>query len=58
MTFKRLIIEVVEVYLKIFEDKMFVEIFELEHHGLVRGYGDGVSHTKLWGFSLSTFRNL
>ena len=38
---------------------MFVEIiFELEHHGFVRGYGDGVCHTKLWGSSLSTFRNL
>ena len=58
MTFKRLITEVVEGYFKICEDKMFVELFELEHHGFVRGYGDGVCHTKLWGSSLSTFRNL
>lgn len=42
MTFKRLITEVAEGYLKMSEYKMFVDVFELEHHGLVRGYGDGV----------------
>ena len=40
------------------DDEMFVEVFGLEHHGHVRGYGDGISPTELWGSSSSTIRDL
>ena len=58
MTFKRLTAEVAERSLQMSGDEMFVEVFGLEHHGCVHGYGDGISPTKLWGSSSSTIRDL
>ncbi|KAK7845133.1 hypothetical protein CFP56_009948 [Quercus suber] len=40
MTFKRFTAEVVERYLQMYGDEMFVEVFGPEHHRRVRGYGD------------------
>ena len=57
MTFKRLTAEVAERSLQMSGDEMFVEVFGLEHHGCVHGYGDGISPTKLWGSSSSTIRD-
>ena len=37
---------------------MFVEVFGPEHHGQVRGYGAGVTPTKLWGSSSSRMYDL
>ena len=51
MKFKRLTTEVAEGSLQMSDDEMFVEVFGLEHHGHVRGYGDGISPTELWGYS-------
>ena len=58
MKFKRLTTEVAEGSLQMSDDEMFVEVFGLEHHGHVRGYGDGISPTELWGSSSSTIRDL
>ena len=55
---KRLTAEVAEGSLQMSGDEMFVEVFGPEHHGRVRGYGDGISPTKLWGSSSSTIRDL
>ena len=57
MKFKRLTTEVAEGSLQMSGDEMFVEVFGLEHHGCVHGYGDGISPTKLWGSSSSTIRD-
>ena len=37
---------------------LYVEVFGPEHHGRVRGCGDGISLTELWGSSSSTIRDL
>ena len=37
---------------------MFVEVFGPERHGQVRGYGVGVTPTKLWGSSSSRMYDL
>ena len=58
MKFKRLTTEVAEGSLQMSGDEMFVEVFGPEHHGRVRGYGDGISPTELWGSSSSTIRDL
>ena len=58
MKFKRLTTEVAEGSLQMFGDEMFVEVFGPEHHGRVRGYGDGISPTELQGSSSSTIRDL
>ena len=55
---KRLTTEVAEGSLQMSGDEMFVEVFGPEHHGCVRGYGDGISPTELWGSSSSTIRDL
>ena len=44
--------------LQISQDQMFVEVFGLERHGRVRGYGAGVTPTKLWGSSSSRMYDL
>ena len=58
MKFKRLTTEVAEGSLQMSGNEMFVEVFGPEHHGCVRGYGDGISPTELWGSSSSTIRDL
>ena len=37
---------------------LYVQVFGPEHHGRVRGCGDGISLTELWGSSSSTIRDL
>jgi hypothetical protein len=56
MTLRSLTTQVNEGSLQMSEDQMFVEVFGPEHHGRVRGYGAGVTATKLWG-SLSSKMN-
>nr|POE71496.1 hypothetical protein CFP56_34306 [Quercus suber] len=51
MALRNLTTQVNEGPLQISQDQMFVEVFGLEHHGRDRGYGAGVTHTKLWGSS-------
>ncbi|KAK9999128.1 hypothetical protein SO802_018731 [Lithocarpus litseifolius] len=58
MKFKRLTTKVAKGSLQMSGDEMFVEVFGLEHRGRVRGYGDSISPTKLWGSSSSTIRDL
>ncbi|KAK9997463.1 hypothetical protein SO802_022149 [Lithocarpus litseifolius] len=58
MEFKRLTTEVAEGSLQMSSDEMFVEVFGLEHHGRVRGYGDDVRPTELSGSSPSTIHDL
>nr|POE73878.1 hypothetical protein CFP56_42295 [Quercus suber]POE78236.1 hypothetical protein CFP56_77563 [Quercus suber] len=58
MKFKRLTAEVAEGSLQMSGNEMFVEVFGPERHGRVRGYGDGISPTELWGSSSSTIRDL
>ena len=47
-----------EEALQISQDQMFVEVFGPERHGRVRGYGVGVTPTKLWGSSSSRMYDL
>ncbi|XP_075651741.1 uncharacterized protein LOC142622192 isoform X1 [Castanea sativa] len=58
MKFKRLTTKVAEGSLQMSDDEMFVDVFGPEHHGRVRGYGDGISPIELWGSSSSTIRDL
>ncbi|KAL0006008.1 hypothetical protein SO802_013569 [Lithocarpus litseifolius] len=58
MKFKRLTTEVAKGSLQMSGDEMFVEVVGPKHHGRVRGYGDGISPTELWGSSSSTIRDL
>ncbi|KAK7826432.1 hypothetical protein CFP56_032175 [Quercus suber] len=58
MKFKRLTIEVAKGSLQMSGDEMFVEVFGPKHHGHVRGYGDGIGPTELWGFSSSIIGDL
>ena len=53
MALRNLTTQVNEEALQIFQDQMFVEVFGPERHGRVRGYGAGVTPTKLWGSSSS-----
>ncbi|KAL0001680.1 hypothetical protein SO802_015461 [Lithocarpus litseifolius] len=50
---RNLTTQVNEGALQISQDQMFVEVFGPERHGRVRGYGAGVTPTKLWGSSSS-----
>ena len=45
MALRNLTTQVNEGALQISQDQMFVEVFGLEHHGQVCGYGAGVTHT-------------
>ncbi len=58
MTLRSLTTQVNEGSLQMSEDQMFVEVFGPEHHGRVRGYGAGVTTTKLWGSSSSKMNDL
>uniref|UniRef100_A0A2N9G784 Uncharacterized protein n=1 Tax=Fagus sylvatica TaxID=28930 RepID=A0A2N9G784_FAGSY len=58
MAFKNFTTQVVEGSLQMTEDEMFMEVFGPEHHGRVRGYGDGVTPTELWDSSSSSIRDL
>ena len=49
MALRNLTTQVNEEALQISQDQMFVEVFGPERHGQVRGYGAGVTPTKLWG---------
>ena len=44
--------------MQISQDQLFVEGFGPERHGQVRGYGVGVTPTKLWGSSSSRMYDL
>ena len=58
MALRNLTTQVNEGALQISQDQMFVEVFGLERHGRVRGYGAGVTPTKLWGSSSSRMYDL
>ena len=58
MALRNLTTQVNEGALQISQDQMFVEVFEPEHHGRVRGYGARVTPTKLWGSSSSRMYDL
>uniref|UniRef100_A0A2N9HCE0 Uncharacterized protein n=1 Tax=Fagus sylvatica TaxID=28930 RepID=A0A2N9HCE0_FAGSY len=58
MTLRSLTTQVNEGSLQMSEDQMFVEVFGPERHGRVRGYGAGVTATKLWGSSSSKINDL
>lgn len=58
ITFRNLTTQVAEGSLQMTKDKMFVEIFRLDHHGQVLGYGDGVTPTEIWGSTKSTIVTL
>ena len=58
MALRNLTTQVNEEALQISQDQMFVEVFEPEHHGRVRGYGARVTPTKLWGSSSSRMYDL
>ena len=58
MTLRSLTTQVNEGSLQMSKDQMFVEVFGPEHHGRVRGYGVGVTATKLWGSSSSKINDL
>ena len=55
---RNLTTQVNEGALQISQDQMFVEVFGFERHGRVRGYGAGVTPTKLWGSSSSRMYDL
>ena len=58
MALRNLTTQVNEGALQISQDQMFTEVFGLEHHGRVRGYGAGVTPTKLCGSSSSKMHDL
>ena len=58
MALRNLTTQVNEEALQISQDQMFVEVFGPERHGRVRGYGAGVTPTKLWGSSSSRMYDL
>ena len=58
MALRNLTTQVNEGALQISQDQMFVEVFGFERHGRVRGYGAGVTPTKLWGSSSSRMYDL
>ena len=58
MALRNLTTQANEGALQISQDQMFVEVFGPEHHGWVRGYGVGVTPTKLWGSSSSRMYDL
>ena len=49
MALRNLTTQANEVALQISQDQMFVEVFGLERHGRVYGYGARVTLTKFWG---------
>ena len=58
MALRSLTTQVNEEALQISQDQMFVEVFGPKRHGRVRGYGAGVTPTKLWGSSSSRMYDL
>ena len=58
MALRNLTTQVNEEALQISQDQMCVEVFGLEHHGRIHGYGAGVTPTKLWGSSSSRMYDL
>ena len=58
MALRNLTTQVNEGALQISQDQMSVEVFGLERHGRVRGYGAGVTPTKLCGSSSSRMYDL
>ncbi len=58
MAFKNFTTQVAEGSLQMTENEMFVEVFQPEHHDRVRGNGDGVTPTELWGSSSSSICDL
>ena len=58
MALRNLTTQVNEGALQISQGQMFVEVFGLERQGRVRGYGAGVTPTKLWGSSSSRMYDL
>ena len=58
MALRNLTTQVNEGALQISQGQMFVEVFGLERQGRVRGYGPGVTPTKLWGSSSSRMYDL
>ena len=58
MALRDLTAQVNEGALHMSQDQMFTEVFGPERHGRVRGYGAGVTPTKLWGSSSSRMHDL
>ena len=58
MALRNLTTQVNEEALQISQEQMFVEVLGPERHGRVRGYGAGVTPTKLWGSSSSRMYDL